>query len=516
MRKYLPVLLVLTLLIPIIGVNAVITWSLPQRFTSTIDNDQQPELLQALDGTSWLFWQTSTFDNPGNPDIHYRTFDGSTWASEQSLVTHPKQDVAPSAAQLPNGTIFLSFSSNRTGNFDIFLKKYNPGSGWSTEAQMTTNTNDEVISSLLGASDGSLWLFWDRKSPTTGDIYYKTYRQASGWSVETQLTSNSLPDRQPEALQTRDGKIWLAWSRVMDQQLKKINILYQTYSGGTWSGEFLRTSGNTVDRHPDLFQDSDGIIWFIWSRELQITGTTFQDDLVYQTSADNGASWSAEAKLTDDGSNDVDDIQSTMAQLRDHKLYIFWASDRDIDSYWDLHYASSNPLPSHDVAIASLSTTPLKLKRGGPVTVTVTAQNRGTYTETFLVTVQAVNTTTTTIGTQSVTLVAGAFQTLTFTWSTSTATPAKYRITANAAAVPGETTVNLNDNNLTDGTVWLLPPGDVDLDGDVDILDASKIAVAYGSTPSSPLWNPNADLNGNGLVDITDAAIMALWFGTKT
>ena len=515
-RLIVPLLMVLILL-PITAVHSVtVTFSPPQRLTSTIDNDQQPELLQASDGTGWLFWHTSTFFVPGNQDIHYRTYDGSSWAPVRALVTHPKQDVVPSAAQLPNGTIFLSFSSNRTGDFNIFLKRYNPGSGWTAEAQVTTNTNDEVVSSLVGASDGTLWLFFDRKAPPSGDVFYKTYTPAAGWSAESPVTTNSFPDRQPTAFQARDGKIWVAWSRTMDAQLKKLNIYYKTYSGGTWSSETPRTSSNTVDRHPELFQDSDGTIWFLWTRELQITGITFQDDVIYVTSTNNGASWAAEAPFTNDGSNELDDTQVTMCQLRDHKLWVFWSSDRNNDSYWDLHYANSNALSSHDVAVTAVNASPLKLRAGGPVTVTVTVQNKGTFSETFQVTVQAVNLTTITLPAQTVTLAPDASQTLTFTWNTANVQQGKYRITANAATVPGEPPSNLGDNSLSDGTVWLVPPGDVEMNGVVDILDASKVALAYGTVPGDQLWNANADLNGDGRVDILDAATVALWYGTAT
>jgi len=48
--------------------------------------------------------------------------------------------------------------------------------------------------------------------------------------------------------------------------------------------------------------------------------------------------------------------------------------------------------------------------------------------------------------------------------------------------------------------------------GHVDIVDAATLAFAFGSTPSSPNWNPAADLNRVGQVDISDAAQLAMDF----
>jgi len=55
--------------------------------------------------------------------------------------------------------------------------------------------------------------------------------------------------------------------------------------------------------------------------------------------------------------------------------------------------------------------------------------------------------------------------------------------------------------------------GDVDFNGRVEIRDFSVIALAYGSSPGSPAWNPNADVNGDGRVDIIDLALAAKDFG---
>ena len=64
--------------------------------------------------------------------------------------------------------------------------------------------------------------------------------------------------------------------------------------------------------------------------------------------------------------------------------------------------------------------------------------------------------------------------------------------------------------------------GDINGDGVVDIYDAILLAAAFNShgpnfdyagEPASSNWNPNADLNGDGIVDIYDAIILASCFG---
>ena len=54
---------------------------------------------------------------------------------------------------------------------------------------------------------------------------------------------------------------------------------------------------------------------------------------------------------------------------------------------------------------------------------------------------------------------------------------------------------------------------DLDGNGKVNILDIVKVAIAFGSVPGDPNWNPIADLNKDNKVNILDIVIIAINFG---
>jgi hypothetical protein len=56
-------------------------------------------------------------------------------------------------------------------------------------------------------------------------------------------------------------------------------------------------------------------------------------------------------------------------------------------------------------------------------------------------------------------------------------------------------------------------PGDLNLDGIVDISDAILASRSYGSSLGDPDWNSLADLDGNGIIDIFDMIRLAMMFG---
>jgi len=114
---------------------------------------------------------------------------------------------------------------------------------------------------------------------------------------------------------------------------------------------------------------------------------------------------------------------------------------------------------TRDVAIVNVTLSATKAYVGEVVTITVVAENQGTWAETFNVTTSYENTTLgilRTIGTQRITnLDSGANTTIIFSWDTTNVQPGvTYTIKAKADVLPGET--DTSDNALTDGLVQVI------------------------------------------------------------
>jgi hypothetical protein len=73
---------------------------------------------------------------------------------------------------------------------------------------------------------------------------------------------------------------------------------------------------------------------------------------------------------------------------------------------------------------------------------------------------------------------------------------------------------NTTDNEVVNDTVEAKElVGDISGNGIVDVFDAIKLSNAFTTTPSSPRWNPDCDLNFDGQIDIYDAIIFSNHFG---
>jgi len=167
----------------------------------------------------------------------------------------------------------------------------------------------------------------------------------------------------------------------------------------------------------------------------------------------------------------------------------------------------------HDVAVIAAGPSKTVVFQGYTLSVAAIVKDYGIFSETFNTTIYA---NTTALYKQTVDLQSGTWATLSYTWSTSGFAMSNYTISAYATPVPGET--DTSNNNYTGGWITVSLVGDITgrngwPDGNVDMKDIAYVAARFGTTPSSPNWNPNCDVNDDGKVDMKDVAIVAAHFG---
>jgi len=73
----------------------------------------------------------------------------------------------------------------------------------------------------------------------------------------------------------------------------------------------------------------------------------------------------------------------------------------------------------------------------------------------------------------------------------------------------------VSDNTNTGCWVRITVPGDVDGDFNVDIVDVVKITRIYRYEARHPYFDPDADINGDGLISILDVVICTSHYGEK-
>lgn len=494
--RIIPAISFLIIITSTIPLGYAYAWSPDMRLTWNIQSDWMPSIAQASDGKIWVVWHSQ---RTGNAEIFYKVYDEPQvhpWSSETMLTTDPNVDLAPSIMRANDDRIWVVWSTNRNGNYNVFYKVYN-GVSWSPEDSLTTDPNADKNPSIMQASDDKIWLLWSTNRTGNFDIFYKTSsNNGANWSTDTPLPYPAVADdTDPSITQTVNGEIWVVWVRNED-------IFYKisTDNGANWSPDYGLTTDPNFDLHPSIMQASDGNIWVIWDSDRMFE----QDDIYYRVYDTQTKLWSLDTRLTTDL---ADDFMPSIMQAMDQTIWIVWTSSR-IGNY-DIYYRTTTIPSPHDVSTFSVVPSKTAAFQGQMVSIEVVAQNHGTEPETFDITAYIDSTL---IGSKTISLAPGQLYPTTFPWNTSSTAFGTYIISASASIVTGET--NTADNTFVDGTVQIKIPGDINGDNLVNILDAGLLAYDFWSKPGDPKWNDGrSDINDDNKVNVLDAAWISYNFG---
>jgi len=186
-------------------------------------------------------------------------------------------------------------------------------------------------------------------------------------------------------------------------------------------------------------------------------------------------------------------------------IYLFDESDSLVGAM----LATRHHVDAHDIAIIDIAGSKAFVGQGYGINITTMAINQGDFAESFSVTIYGNETVIATFA--DVILSSGASTHLNFTWNTAGFAKGNYTLSAYAWPVENET--DIDNNNFTDSWIKVTIVGDVNGDGKVNLIDVFSVALAFGSYPGHPKWNPNYDINNDGKINLLDYFKTALNFG---
>lgn len=487
-----------------VGFSAIpVTWEVPARVPTSGSFIVLPAVAQESGGNNsiWLVWQqVNTSLIQSETDIFLKTYDpvSDSWTNDSEVNIDPAQgpvdDQNPSVAALVNGTMMILWSWKNGANFDLQYRLFNGEKG-SVPVPLTGNPADEKSPAVVQSRDGRIWAVWERVvSAQDTDLYYKVYTEGV-WSQETLLVDDPVLDRSPAILETKDGKIWIVWSanRTGDFQI------YVRVFDGAWSPERQVVISGGRETNPQIIQDREGNIRIFFNREI-LDST----DIFHVISEDNGNTFSPPVALT--STVGIGEHWPAVLQAKDKRIWVFFSRTVTGDPMIDLYLQRSSQItPVHDISIRV--SVPELVRYRDTLKINVSVANLGDFSETFQV-VASLNGTT--IGSENVALTPSASANITFplVHDLSLWQSGRYVVKVDLSLILGETAPNRGDNTMI-LSVRLAFREDVFLDRCVDFVDFAHMAVAFGSIPGAPNWNPFADLTGDNLIDFFDINLVA-------
>lgn len=301
---------------------------MPEQKLADSDVNGIPRSFEDSNGDIWMFWHSG---KSGNYDIWCKRYSRATasWENDLQLTTSASMDFIPFALEDRSGNVWVFWVSLRSGNYDIWYKYYTRSTAtWSNDTQLTTDSSHDLACFVLEDNIGDLWVFLASSRSGNYDIWYKRYaRSTATWGNDTQLTTDSGDDYQCFALKGSDGNIWVFWHSYRGGNY---NIFCRQYlsTKATWSSETQLTFDSGYDQNPFASEDKDGNIWVFWQ-----SNRTGSWAIWYRRYMRVTGEWGSDIQLTTDAA-----IDSPPFSLTDNAgdIWIFWSTNRSVTQ--DIRY----------------------------------------------------------------------------------------------------------------------------------------------------------------------------------
>ncbi len=147
------------------------SWSADIRLTDDPGPDLHPAL-EAFDGKLFVQWHSYGY-GADSWEILWKTFDGTEWSNIASITSNHAIDEGPGDLEVYQQNLYLSFSSDRDGDKEIYYTVYANGT-WLNIERITDNPAMEWHSSLTVLND-TLFVFFQSNRESNNDIYYKIF-----------------------------------------------------------------------------------------------------------------------------------------------------------------------------------------------------------------------------------------------------------------------------------------------------------------------------------------------------
>jgi len=190
-----------------------------------------------------------------------RSLRNGTWSVPVAL-TPARQDLGrPAVTATEDGTVWIAYSAQRDGNFDVYVKPYRPGQ-IGEEQRISTSSGPDVDPVLTTDLQGRPWLAWQGAAEGRSRIFV-TQRTEAGWQPAEAISHAHEGNAwQPALAAGPDGSVAVAWDQYRSGDY---DVLLRIHgSDGKWADPVAIASSPRFEARPSLAVDGQGRWWIAY------------------------------------------------------------------------------------------------------------------------------------------------------------------------------------------------------------------------------------------------------------
>jgi len=181
------------------------TWTGETQLTTDPSWDIWPSVTYTRNGEIWVVWSSL---RTGDYELFYTTSPdyGATWTIETPLTTDPDFDERPSIIQAIDDSIWVVWQSDRAGGtrYELFYTTSpDYGSTWTPDTQLTSDSDEDMSPSIFNTDDGRIWVTWSTDRTGEPDPNYEIFYK---FSDVIPIHDVAITDVTPSATQVTGGE----------------------------------------------------------------------------------------------------------------------------------------------------------------------------------------------------------------------------------------------------------------------------------------------------------------------
>lgn len=313
------------------------TWGSNTRITNDPAASEFPSL--SLNGSVvHLFWGDT---RNGEDEIYYkRSADaGVTWTDDIRLTNDIYYGSYPSSA-VSGDVVHVAWEDARDGNIEIYYKRSDDGGlTWGDDVRLTNDDADSENPSVAISGD-YVHVVWNDKRHGETETYYK--RSTDGgvtWESDVRLT-NDPAHSNLASVGAQGADVHVVWYDERDGN-REIYYKHSSDNGATWSAD-VRITNNAGDSNNPSVTASGSLVHLLWHNEIDDNYEIF-----YRRSTDGGTTWESETQLTDAAGKSA----RPSLTLSGESIHIVWYDERDGNS--EIYY-KQNPDGNSTVGVQNI------------------------------------------------------------------------------------------------------------------------------------------------------------------
>ena len=216
----------------------------------------------------------------------------------------------------------------RDGNPEIYYKRSTDGGiTWGMDTRLTNNTGVSVSSTIV-VSGSFVHVAWCDNRDDNKEIYYK--RSTDGgisWGEDTRLTNNSSYSEFP-SIAASGSNVHVVWKDLRDGN-NEIYYKRSADNGANWGADIRMTNDSFASWYPSVAVSGSNV-YVVWYDRRDGNA-----EIYYKHSTDGGITWGSDIRLTN---NSAGSWAPTIT-VSGSNLHILWTDDRD--GNYEIYYKRS-------------------------------------------------------------------------------------------------------------------------------------------------------------------------------